>query len=59
MRIRRTGGPELQCICTRNAPGELAMTRINTITRFVETAFVATLSLVALAGIIRLIVLAV
>jgi hypothetical protein len=35
------------------------MTRINTLTRYIETAFVATLSLVALAGIIRLIVLAV
>ena len=35
------------------------MTRINAVTRYVEAAFVATLSLVALAGIIRLIVLAV
>jgi hypothetical protein len=35
------------------------MTRINTVTRCIETAFVATLSLVALAGIIRLFVLAV
>ena len=35
------------------------MTRINTVTRYVETAFVATLSRVALAGIIRLFVLAV
>lgn len=35
------------------------MTRINTVTRYVETAFVATLSLVALVGIIRLFVLAV
>ncbi|MDQ1304122.1 MAG: hypothetical protein QG595_2105 [Pseudomonadota bacterium] len=34
------------------------MTRINTVTRYVETAFVATLSLIALAGIIRLLVLA-
>lgn len=34
------------------------MTRINTLTRYIENAFVATLSLVALAGIIRLIVLA-
>lgn len=35
------------------------MTRINTITHYIEIAFVATLSLVALAGIIRLFVLAV
>lgn len=35
------------------------MTRINTVTRYVEITFVATLSLVALAGIVRLIVLAV
>ena len=59
MRIRSAGGPERQFIDTRNPVGELAMTRINTVTRYVETAFVATLSLLALAGIIRLIVLAV
>jgi hypothetical protein len=35
------------------------MTRINTVTRYVETAFVAMLSLIALAGIVRLFVLAV
>lgn len=35
------------------------MTRINTITRYIENAFVVTLSLVALAGIVRLFVLAV
>lgn len=34
------------------------MARINTVTRYVETAFVATLSLVALAGIVRFVVLA-
>lgn len=57
MRIRKAGGHEEQSIDTHT--GELAMTRINTVTRYVETAFVATLSLVALAGIIRLFVLAV
>jgi hypothetical protein len=35
------------------------MTRINTATRYIETAFVATLSLVALAGIVRFLALAV
>jgi hypothetical protein len=35
------------------------MTRFNTVTRYVETAFVATISLVALAGILRFIVLSI
>jgi len=35
------------------------MARINTVTRYIENAFIAILSLVALAGIIRLFVLAV
>ncbi len=35
------------------------MVRINTVTRYIENAFVATLSLVALAGIVRLIALVV
>lgn len=34
------------------------MTKINTFSRYVETAFVAVISLVALAGIIRFVVLA-
>jgi hypothetical protein len=33
------------------------MTRINTVTRYVEAAFVGTIGLVALAGIIRFVVL--
>jgi hypothetical protein len=57
MRIRDAGRAETQFIDTHT--GENTMARINTITRYVETTFVATLSLVALAGIIRLIVLAV
>jgi hypothetical protein len=35
------------------------MTNIDTVTRYIETAFVATLSLVALAGIVRFVALAV
>ena len=57
MRIRRAGEREEQYIDTHT--GELAMNRINTVTHYIETAVVATLSLVALAGIVRLIVLAV
>jgi hypothetical protein len=34
------------------------MTRLNNINRYVETAFVAAISLIALAGIIRFVVLA-
>ncbi len=34
------------------------MARINTINRYVEVAFISTLSLVALAGILRFVVLA-
>jgi hypothetical protein len=33
------------------------MTRIDTVSRYIETAFVATLSLVALAGIVRFVAL--
>lgn len=57
MRIHRAGGPEEQYIDTHT--GELAMSLVNTVTHYIENAFVATLSLVALAGIVRLIVLAV
>ncbi len=34
------------------------MTRINTITHYVEIALISTISLVALAGIVRILVLA-
>lgn len=34
------------------------MTRVNSLTQYVETAFVATISLLALAGIVRFIALA-
>lgn len=57
MRIQSAGGTEEQSIDTHT--GELAMARINTVSRYIENAFIVTLSLVALAGIIRLIVLAV
>jgi hypothetical protein len=33
------------------------MTNVNTVTRYVETALVATISLVALVGIVRFVVL--
>ena len=57
MRIHSASGPEQQYIDTHT--GESTMARINTVTRYIENAFIAILSLVALAGIIRLIVLAV